>query len=236
VSEPVEASGTTVEEAIDTALERLGATEDEVEIRILSEGGPKGILSRKVEPARVLVRLRDERTPEDLAAEVAEDEESGVDLAGSASPELKEQAAVAEDFLRGLLGAIGLEGHVTSEVRASSALVEITGPEMGLLIGRYGATLEALQDVTRAAVQRHAAVRPQVNLDVEGYRARQRARLERKAREVAAKVRQSRRPQTLDAMSAFERKVVHDALANFRGVATTSEGEEPNRKVVIRPR
>jgi spoIIIJ-associated protein len=233
MAEPVEAEGKTVEEAIDAALARLGATEDEVEIRILTEGGPRGILGRKIEPARVRVRLRDERTPEDLAA-IEEEEE--VAAPSVPAPELKEQAAVGEDFLSGLLEAMALEGEVISTVQGSSAVVEVNGPEMGLLIGKRGVTLEAVQDLVRAAVQRRTTTRPRVNVDIEGYRARQRARLERRARESAAKVRQSKRPQTLEAMTAFERKVVHDALARFGGVVTTSEGEEPNRRVVIRPK
>jgi spoIIIJ-associated protein len=232
MSEPIEAAGKTVEEAIEAALERLGATEDEVEIRILAEGGPRGILGRKIEPARVLVRLRDERTPEDLAA--MEEEEVGAPPV--APPELKEQAAAGEDFLSGLLGAMALDGEVISSVHGSSAVLEVTGPEMGLLIGKRGSTLDAVQDLVRAAVQRRTTTRPRVNVDIEGYRARQRARLERRAREMAARVRQNGRPQTLEAMTAFERKVVHDALARFGGVVTTSEGEEPNRRVVIRPK
>jgi len=108
-------------------------------------------------------------------------------------------------------------------------------PELALLIGRHGATLEALQEVTRAAVQRQVGGRAFVNLDVEGYRARRREILERRARSAAAKVRRSGKAQALEPMPAFERKVVHDALTRFNGVETTSEGEEPNRRVVISP-
>lgn len=238
MAEGVETTGKTVEDAIDAALVQLGATEDEVEIKILAEGGPRGILGRKVEPARVLVKLRDERTPEDLALEQEERGWDGADHAdaGPTSEELEEQARAAEEFLHGLLEAMGLEGDVGATAGGRAVLVEVTGPDMGLLIGRHGSTLEALQEVVRSAVQRKTAARARINVDIEGYRARQRATLERRARDAAAKVRKSRRPITMEPMGAYARKVVHDALTTFTDISTTSEGEEPNRRVVIRPK
>jgi spoIIIJ-associated protein len=237
MSEPVEASGPTVEEAIDRALAMLGATDDEVEIQVLSEGGD---MIRR-DDARVRVKLRDERTEEDRAY-AAEDaavdegpEGDGEDEDFEPDAGLQEQAAIAEDFLTGLLGTIGLEAEIAATAGREAAKVDLTGPELALLIGRHGSTLEALQEVTRAAVQRRVTTRALVNLDVEGYRARRRAILERRARQVAAKVRRSGKAQSLDPMSSFERKVVHDALSRFGGVRTTSEGEEPERRVVISP-
>ena len=233
MSEPVEASGPTVEEAIDRALAILGATDDEVEIQVLSEGGD---MVRR-DDARVRVKLRDERTEEDraFAAEYAEVEDEVEDEDFEPDVGLQEQAAIAEDFLTGLLGTIGLEATISATAGREAAKVDLAGPELALLIGRHGSTLEALQEVTRAAVQRRVTTRALVNLDVEGYRARRRAILERRARQVAAKVRRSGKPQSLDPMSSFERKVVHDALSRFGGVRTTSEGEEPERRVVISP-
>lgn len=235
MADGIEATGKTVEDAIDAALAQLGATEDEVEIKILSEGGPRGILGRKVEPARVLVRMRDERTPEDLA--LAEEErgyEEGP--AGPTAEELEEQAIAAEAFLQGLLEAMGLEGEVGAAPGDRSVQVDISGTEMGLLIGRHGATLEALQEVVRSAVQRKTAARARINVDIEGYRVRQRANLERRARDAAAKVRKSRRPVTMEPMSAFARKIVHDALSHYTDISTTSEGDEPSRRIVVRPK
>ena len=229
MSDAVDTSGRTVEEAIDRALEILGATDDEVEIQVLSEGGD---MVRRDE-ARVRVRRRDERSHEDFAleAEAADDEEEFFE----ADADTQENAALAEDFLRGLLDTIGLEAQLVSSAGRDAARVEISGPELALLIGRHGSTLEALQEITRAAVQRQVESRAVVNIDIEGYRARRRAILERRARSVAAKVKRSGKPQTLEPMPAFDRKVVHDALTNFRGVRTSSEGEEPNRSVVISP-
>jgi spoIIIJ-associated protein len=228
MTDAVEASGNTVEEAIDRALEMLGATDDEVEVQILSEGGD---MVRRDE-ARVRVKLRDERTHEDLAlAEdvIEEDEDFEPD------PALEEQADAARAFLDGLVRTMGLDAELNASTSRDAAMVELSGPELALLIGRHGATLEALQEVTRAAVQRQVGGRAFVNLDVEGYRARRREILERRARSAAAKVRRSGKAQALEPMPAFERKVVHDALTRFNGVQTTSEGEEPNRRVVISP-
>lgn len=232
MNEAVEASGSTVEEAIDRALAELQATDDEVEIQILAEGGPRGILGRKVDLARVRVKRRDERTEEDFA--LLEDEQEDL-LDAPPSPELLEQADAAAAFLEGLLDAMQLEGEVHSSAAAGVVAVDIAGPEMGLLIGRRGSTLEALQELVRAAVQRRTSARPRLSIDIEGYRARQRAALERKALDAATRVRRSRRPVSLEPMTSYQRKVVHDALAAFAGVVTSSEGEEPDRRVVIRP-
>lgn len=228
MSEGVVASGRTVEEAIDRALEMLGATDDEVEVQILSE--ESGLMDRG--EAKVRVRLRDERTEEDLALarEADEDAEPVV-----ATEDLQGQAEAAEDFLHGLLETMDLEADVSASLTSVAAQLELSGPELGLLIGRRGSTLEALQEVTRAAVQRRMGQRAWINLDIEGYRARRRVIVERRARSSAARVRKSGRPLGLEPMSAYERKIVHDSLADFRGVRTSSEGEGAERHVVISP-
>lgn len=228
MSEGVVASGRTVEEAIDRALEMLGATDDEVEVQILTEEG--GLQERG--EAKVRVRLRDERTEEDLALarEAEEHAAPAVD-----EGELRAQADAAEDFLDGLLDAMDLDAEVSATITPQAAHVELAGPELGLLIGRRGSTLEALQEVTRASVQRQLGQRAWINLDIEGYRARRRVLVERRARSSAARVRKSGRPLALEPMSAYERKIVHDSLADFRGVRTSSEGEGLDRHVVISP-
>jgi spoIIIJ-associated protein len=234
MSEGVVASGRTVEEAIDRALEMLGATDDEVEVQILSEEGAG--LERG--EAKVRVRLRDERTEEDLALarETATEFESpAAPEVPIAAEELEDQAEAAEDFLHGLIEAMDLDADVSTSLTSQAALLELTGEELGLLIGRRGSTLEALQEVTRAAVQRRVGQRAWINLDIEGYRARRRVIVERKARSTAARVRKSGRPQELEPMSAYERKIVHDSLADFGGVRTSSDGEGQERHVVISP-
>lgn len=233
MSEGVVASGRSVEEAIDRALEMLGATDDEVEVQILSEETPG--LQRG--DAKVRVRLRDERTEEDLALarESEREPDSPTDAETPIAEELEDQAQAAEEFLQGLIEAMDLDADVSTALSPSAALLELTGEELGLLIGRRGSTLEALQEVTRAAVQRRIGQRAWINLDVEGYRARRRVIVERKARSLAARVRKSGRQHELEPMSAYERKIVHDSLADFRGVRTSSDGEGQERHVVISP-
>ena len=156
----------------------------------------------------------------------------------SAEPDedlLDDQADAAEDFIHGLLDVLDMDGEAEADITEDTIEVRIAGPDMGILIGRHGSTLEALQELTRAAVQHQTASRARLVLDIEGYRDRQRSIVERHARAAAARVLKSRRPLELEPMTSFERKVVHSALGDFDGVRTASEGEEPDRKVVIYP-
>jgi spoIIIJ-associated protein len=105
---------------------------------------------------------------------------------------------------------------------------------MGLLIGRHGQTLEALQELVRGAVQRRLETRCRVVVDVEDYRKRRRSQLASRAQGIAGRVKRSGRPERLEPMNAFERKVVHDAVARVGGIESSSEGEDPERRVVIR--
>lgn len=168
-----------------------------------------------------------------------QDDEAHEQPEGSApAPEgdlLDDQADAAEDFIHGLLDVLDMDGEAEADIADDTIEVRIEGPDMGLLIGRHGSTLEALQELTRAAVQHQTASRARLVLDIEGYRDRQRSIVERHARAAAAKVRKTRRPIELEPMTSFERKAVHSALTDFEGVRTASEGEEPDRKVVIYP-
>ena len=107
--------------------------------------------------------------------------------------------------------------------------------DMALLIGRHGQTLDALQEVTRAAVGRRSETRCRITVDVEDYRKRQRDRLAARARDLAKQVQRSGAVRELEAMNAYDRKIVHDAVALVSGVETASTGEDPDRRVVIRP-
>jgi spoIIIJ-associated protein len=171
--------------------------------------------------------------------EVAEDEdtetppsEADVEEREPATPE--EVAEVAEDFVRGLLGAMGLEAEVKSSVEGESAFIDVAGESLGVLIGRRGQTLDALQDIVRSAVQRRTEERCRVIVDVEDYRKRRRSQLAGKARDAAKRVRRTGKQERLEPMSPYERKIIHDAAGEVGGVETSSEGEEPERRVVIR--
>jgi spoIIIJ-associated protein len=162
-------------------------------------------------------------------------EETSTEARSDEDDLLDDQADAAEDFLNGLLDQLDMDGEAEADFEGDTIIVRIDGPDMGLLIGRHGATLEALQELTRAAVQHATSARAYLNLDIEGYRERQRERLEERALRLAEKVKTSQEPVEMDPMSSYERKVVHDALADFDGVVTGSEGEDPDRRVVIRP-
>ena len=225
--EEVERSAPSVEEAIEGALAELGATEQEVAVQILQE--PRGgFLGVGAQEAVVRVRVR---APREEASE----------------EDLEEQAEIAADFVEGLLSRMGLVADVEQGVDDGTMYLNVVGGEseseddedeedMGLLIGRHGQTLEAVQELTRVVVSHRTGLRCRVIVDVEDYKKRQRARLASKAREVAKRVARTGREEVLDPMNPYERKVVHDAVAEVSGVESSSRGEEPDRRVTIRPR
>lgn len=214
----VEKSAASVEEAIEGALEELGVSEQEAQVEIVQEP-QKGLLGFGTQEAVVRVRVRDE----DVDAE-----------------SLENQAEVAEEFLLGLLDRMDLDADVDHNLVDSVMYVDILAGEdaegMGLLIGRHGQTLDALQEVVRCAVQRQTQSRCRVMVDVEDYRKRRRSQLAERTRSVAARVRRTGKPERMEAMNPYERKIVHDAAGEVGGVETASEGEEPDRRVVIRKR
>lgn len=149
---------------------------------------------------------------------------------------VEEQAAIAESFTTGLVDAFDLGADVEVIVDDEAILVSIDGSSVGLLVGPKGATLTAIEELVRTVVQRqtdgHGA---RINVDVGGYRAKRREALEAFTRELAGEVIESQRAKALEPMSALDRKVVHDAAAEIDGVVTESDGEDPRRRVVIRP-
>ena len=153
------------------------------------------------------------------------------------APSLAEEAEVAKAFLEGLLEAFDLEGDVASEeLDEETVEVAVTGNDLGLLIGPKGQTLTSIQELTRTVVQRKLGARSgRLLVDVAEYRKARRAALERFATDVAGKVRAAGVSTALEAMNPADRKVVHDTVNGIDGVTTTSEGEEPNRRVVILP-
>ena len=145
---------------------------------------------------------------------------------------------VGEEFLRGLITAFGVSGTVSVNELDDGDTVElaIEGDDVGMLIGPRGQTLAAVQEITRTVVQRRAdANGPRLVVDVGGYRKARRDALERFTRDVAAQVVESGVVRVLEPMPPADRKVVHDTVNDIDGVSTTSEGEEPRRRVVITP-
>ena len=149
---------------------------------------------------------------------------------------IEAQAELAEEFVKGVVARFGVAAETTREITEDTVRIDVTGENLGLLIGPRGTTADALQELTRTAVQRRSeeyGVR--IVVDVGGYRLRRAAALRQFAGRVASEVISSGEPQALDPMSPADRKVVHDAVNEIDGVRTTSEGEEPRRFVVIHP-
>lgn len=156
---------------------------------------------------------------------------------GSEQPDaatlLEREGDIAADYLEVLLDIADLDGDIDIDVEGDRAAVSIVGDGLGALVGPQGATLEALQELTRLAVVRETGVRSRLMLDIGGHRARRREELSGLGRLAAERVVASGEPERLAPMTPFERKVVHDAAAAVGGVVTESEGEEPERRVVI---
>jgi spoIIIJ-associated protein len=148
--------------------------------------------------------------------------------------DLEQESEIAADYVEGLLDVADLDGDIDMDVEGDRALVSVVGATLQELIGPRGEVLEALQELTRLAVHRQTGTRTRIMLDVGGYRARRRAELTELGTDAAEEVRSSGVPRRLEVMTPFERKVVHDAVA-AAGLRSESEGEEPNRRVVVFP-
>ena len=167
------------------------------------------------------------------APEELEAGESEVDP-GEAEEILEDAREDALDFLEGLLDAMEADGEIAADITGDGTIVAaIEGGDVGLLIGSRGQTLEAMQELLRTVVQRQAQTRIRITLDVDGYRERRRLAVLRQAEEMA-QVAVEQGEAELDPMTAYERKLVHQVVAEIEGLSSYSEGQEPRRRVRIR--
>jgi spoIIIJ-associated protein len=148
--------------------------------------------------------------------------------------DLEQESEIAADYVEGLLDVADLDGDIDMDVEGDRALVSVVGATLQELVGPNGEVLEALQELTRLAVHRQTGARTRIMLDVGGYRARRRMELTAVGRDAAEDVSRTGVARRLDPMTPFERKIVHDAVA-AAGLRSESEGEEPNRRVVVLP-
>jgi spoIIIJ-associated protein len=222
----VEATGETVGEAKWSALRELerqrpGLDKSAVRFQVVSEG-ERGLLGVGFTPARVIATVSADAVAQPAVVVAPEDES---DLAGE-----------ARELVQRIVDGIGVPAHVEVDEGDETITVTCTGPDLGMLIGRHGQTIDAIQYLANATMYRgHADDRKEVVVDAAGYRARRRASLEALAVRSAERALASAESVELDPMTAVERKVVHIRLKEFDGVETTSEGTEPNRYVVIKP-
>jgi spoIIIJ-associated protein len=178
---------------------------------------------------------------EEAGAEPAGDDENGGEEAeAGAAPrratvaELELEGEIAADYIEGLLDVADLDGDIDMDVEGDRAVVSVVGATLSELVGRRGEVLEALQELTRLAVHQQTGSRTRMMLDVGGYRQRRRAELAEAGQDAAEEVRRTGQPKKLWPMNPFERKIVHDAVA-AAGLRSESEGEEPERRVVVLP-
>jgi spoIIIJ-associated protein len=237
VTEPadavVEATGETVGEAKWAALRELerrhpGIEKSAVRFEVLSEG-ERGLLGVGFEPARVIAFAP--------AAVVAAALEVAGDVIESGAREDESAAATdARELLERIVTAVGVRARVRSEEDDEHVLLTVEGGELGLLIGRHGQMIDAVQYLLNAiAFRAHGSERKEVVVDAAGYRERRRRQLESLAVRTAERVLHDHEPVELEPMGATERKVVHLRLKAYDGVETSSEGAEPHRYVVVRP-
>jgi spoIIIJ-associated protein len=217
----VEAEGETVGEAKWAALRELerrfpGVDKTSVRFAVLSEG-ERGLLGVGYTPARVIASVSSA-----AAAPVAEEE--------SGSP-----AAQLRELVERVAAALGCPVAVAIAEDEETLTATLSGPDLGLVIGKHGQTIDALQYLANAMLWRGEGTRKSVVVDAAGYRDRRRASLEQLAERAAGEARASGQPVSLEPMTAVERKIVHLYLQEREGVETASEGTEPNRYVVVRP-
>jgi spoIIIJ-associated protein len=171
---------------------------------------------------------------EDADVDDEEGDDDGEDDGDEDVSTLEDEGEIAADYIEGLLDIADLDGDIDMDVEGDRAVVSVVGATLNELVGDDGEVLEALQELTRLAVHRQTGSRARLMLDVGGFRARRRTELAELGRSVADEVARTGEPKKLRAMSPFERKIVHDAVA-AAGLRSESEGEEPNRRVVVFP-
>ena len=201
----IEATGKTEDEAIQSALAELGCTREQVSVEIL-ERAKSGFLGIGATPAKIRVSFEE---PDDILT-------------------------LTENFLKGLLEKMGSDAVPVLEQKDENTIyVNLTGEKLGMLIGRRGETLDAIQHIANYAMNHSGEKRVHISVDAENYRSKREESLQRLAEKVAAKVLKYRKNMTLEPMNSYERHVIHTALQDYEGVSTFSTGTEPNRRIVV---
>ena len=205
--EYVEVSAKTVGEAITEACRKFGVTSDKLDYQIVEEGS-SGFLGIGSKPAVIKAAVKVEKLSVD---------------------------EIAKGFLRDVFGAMNMEVAVDVQYEEESGTmnIDLAGEEMGILIGKRGQTLDSLQYLVSLVVNKESDEYIRVKVDTEDYRARRKETLENLAKNIAYKVKKTRRAVSLEPMNPYERRIIHSALQNDKYISTHSEGDEPFRKVVV---
>ena len=204
MSEYIEVSAKTVDDAVTKALIELETTSDKLDYVVI-EKGSTGFLGIGSKPAVIKAR------------------------------KIMTDLDVAEDFLSRIVKSMGMEVTLTSEIDEEEGClnIDMSGEDMGVLIGKRGQTLDSLQYLVSLIVNKDREEYLRVKLDTENYRERRKTTLESLAKNIASKVKRTKRPVSLEPMNPYERRIIHSILQNDRYVVTRSEGEDPYRHVVV---
>lgn len=250
----VEFTAKNVDDAITEACKYYIVASDSLEYEVISEGS-SGFLGINAKPAVIKARVKEEETFEVKeeapavkevkkeekapAKEVKEADAASSKPADKPKKPLNVNAAdvenAAKTFLKDVLHSMEIEAEVNASFDAEERAldVNIDGDDMGILIGKRGQTLDSLQYLVSLVVNKNIDGYIRVKVDTENYRERRKATLENLAKNIAYKVKRTRRSVTLEPMNPYERRIIHSALQNDKYVTTHSEGEEPYRKVVV---
>ncbi len=239
----VEASGRTIEEATEAAVLKAGVDRDLLTIEVVAVPKKTGFLGLKMSDAVVAVMYEEEK-PEEKTEDIKKEEAKPEKAAGSfrekpvkteepSEPVSDETAEKAKEILSEMLEKMGVDCRINAVPGDRELILNIEGEGVGAVIGRRGETLDALQYLLSLCVNKGESDYVKITLDAENYREKREKTLEKLANKLAAKVVENKRSVTLEAMNPNERRIIHAALQDYKGVTTTSIGSEPNRRVVI---
>ena len=230
--EYIEVTGKSVEEAITNACTKLGIPSSKLDYEVIDEGS-SGFLGIGSKPALIKARVKEEK--EIVAESVKEVVKEEVKETVKNSSDTANVEEVAKNFLNDVFAAMKMEVIVDTKYDDAEKTLDIDmrGEEIGVLIGKRGQTLDSLQYLVSLVVNKGRADYIRVKLDTENYRERRKETLENLAKNIAYKVKRTKRPVSLEPMNPYERRIIHSALQNDKYVTTHSEGEEPFRRVVV---
>lgn len=235
--EYMEFKGKTKNDAITEACRHFSIPSDKLDYEVIDEG-KAGFLGMGAKPAVIKARVKEEKDEVIEPVKLAETPIIASVAAVAETIEDIDVEAVSRKFLSDVFAAMGIEVEIAAKYNDSlkSLEVELSGDEMGVLIGKRGQTLDSLQYLISLVVNKGTSEYIRVKVDTENYRQRRRETLENLAKNIAYKVKRTRRPVSLEPMNPYERRIIHSALQNDKYVTTHSEGDEPFRRVVVTPK
>ena len=232
--EYIEFTGKTVDDAITEACQRFTITSDRLDYEVI-EKGTAGIFGFAAKPAVIKARIYDPNAPKEEVKKAPEDAFKEVKTEKAAEPVQSVAAADPKEFLNKVFEAMNMKVDISVETNEEEMDINLSGDDMGVLIGKRGQTLDSLQYLTSIVVNKGRKEYIRVKVDTENYRSRRKETLENLAKNLAYKAKRTKNPVSLEPMNPYERRIIHSALQNDKYVSTHSEGEEPFRKVIITP-